>query len=192
MSEIQKTPRLWYQKKRYIIPLIAVILFVVLIAVTPKPSSTSTDSSNKIADTSTKTTTPTPAKTDFIVGEKIENSGKQLTVTKVDRNYSSGNQFSVPKAGKEFVRVYIELINSSSSEISFSPFDFKVQDGDGLISSIDSSSYSLPDSLSSNSLATGGKVKGSIVFEIPKDDKTIVLTYSASFWTGQNIKVKLS
>jgi|GEM_PF-890837 hypothetical protein len=198
MSEKPNQPtkpvRQWYQKKRYKFSLIAVILFVILIASAPKSSNSSSDSSNKVADSSEKSTSPTPApaKTDFVIGEKIENSGKQLTVTKIERNYSTGNQFSVPKAGKEFVRVYIELVNSSSSEISFSPFDFKVQDGDGLISSIDSTSYSLTDALSSNSLAIGGKVKGSVVFEVPKDDKTIVLTYSASFWTGEKIKVNLA
>ena len=50
MSEIQKTPRLWYQKKRYIFPLIAVILLVVLIAATPKSS---TDVAKQNAETKT-------------------------------------------------------------------------------------------------------------------------------------------
>jgi hypothetical protein len=54
------------------------------------------------------------SKTVYTVGETIERDGKQLTVTKVERGYDTGNQFAQPASGKEFVKVTVELKNNSS------------------------------------------------------------------------------
>lgn len=149
------------------------------------------DNSNLVSNNTVSTQTPI-AQTDYTVGQTIENSGRQLTVTKVTRNYSTGNQFTMPKTGKEFVLITVSLKNNGNSEVMFGAFDFKVQDSNGVQSTTDASTYSLDDVLESANLAKGGNVTGSMIFEVPKDDKNLVLLYNSSFWTGQQIKVKLS
>jgi hypothetical protein len=169
------------------------IVLGVVVGMMGGSSSNSTTNNTSVVNTANNSSEETPiAKTDYIVGQTIENSGRQLTVTKVTRNYSTGNQFSVPKTGKEFVLITVSLKNNGNSEVMFGGFDFKVQDSNGVQSNTDASTYSLEDILETATLAKGGNVAGSMIFEVPKDDKNLVLLYNSSFWTGQQIKVKLS
>jgi len=80
MSEIQKTPRLWYQKKRFIFPLIAVILLVVLIAATPRPS---VDTAKQNAETKTAVQDAGKALTDLskTIAPKEDDKTKNMTVS---------------------------------------------------------------------------------------------------------------
>jgi hypothetical protein len=177
-----KPTRKWYQKKRYIFSIVILLLFVFLIA----SAGGSGTSSSVVGNVSSQS----DMKTDYKVGEVIENSGKQLTVTKV-APYNSGNPYSVPKAGKQWIQVSIEIKNNSSNEVSFNPYDFKVQDMNGVQLNPDPNSYSLADALSSGNLAPNGKIAGSLVFEIPTADQEAKLIYQATFWTNQRINVKL-
>ena len=127
----------------------------------------------------------------FQVGESVESNGRILTVTKVDRNYDTGNQFSQPKTGREFVKATIEIENNSNSEISYSPFEFKVQDSNGNQKDLDAGTYSLDLPFESGSLAGGGKVSGDMLFEVPKDDQNLTLIYTSSFWGNQKINIQL-
>ena len=128
---------------------------------------------------------------EFKVGDIISFDDKEVTVTNVDRNYSTGNEFSKPKDGKEFVKVTVEIKNKSKSDISYNTFDFKIKNSDGALQDAEAETYSLSDSLSSGQLSENGKIKGSMVFEVPKGDKNLSLKYSPSFWSNKNIEIKL-
>ena len=47
------------------------------------------------------------------------------------------------------------------------------------------------DHLGSGDLIKGGKKTGSLVFEVPKDDKGLVLHYKPSYFSGDEVKIKL-
>ena len=127
---------------------------------------------------------------EFKVGDVISFDDKEVTVTNVTRNYNTGNQFSKPKDGKEFVKVTVEIKNKSKNDISYGTYDFKIKTDNGVLEST-SWSASLDDSLSLGDLAENGKIKGSMVFEVPKGDKNLSLRYSPSFWSNKNIEIKL-
>ena len=128
---------------------------------------------------------------EFKVGDIISFDDKEVTVTNVARNYNTGNEFSKPKDGKEFVKVTVEIKNKSKSDISYNTFDFKIKNSDGALQGAEAETYSLSDSLSSGQLSENGKIKGSMVFEVPKGDKNLSLKYSPSFWSNKNIEIKL-
>ncbi|MBR0183665.1 MAG: DUF4352 domain-containing protein [Clostridia bacterium] len=127
---------------------------------------------------------------EFKLGDVISFDDKEVTVTNLTRNYNTGNEFSKPKDGKEFVKVTVEIKNKSKSDISYNTFDFKIKTDNGVLEST-SWSASPDDSLGSGKLAENGKIKGSMVFEVPKGDKKLSLRYSPSFWSNKNIEIKL-
>lgn len=108
----------------------------------------------------------------------------------VDRNYNTGNEFSKPKEGKEFVRVHILIENKSDDKMSYNALNWEMQDSSG-----DIKNYSIlaidNSNLSNGDLAKGGKKNGTIVFEVPKNDKGLTLHYKDSFFSSKTIEIKL-
>jgi flagellar basal body-associated protein FliL len=150
----------------------------------------SIESDNAKLVSSSSSSSTAIANTEFKVGETIEADDKQLTVLKVE-DYISTNQFSQPKSGKKFIKVTVSLANKGSSNFSFTTYNFKVQDSNGLQIDPDSTTYSLDDTLESGSLAPSGKVEGAITFEVPTTDKNLALIFDLSYTSDRAIKIKL-
>lgn len=130
-------------------------------------------------------------KTEFVVGETVTFDDKSIAVTEVQRNYSTGNQFSQPEAGKEFVLVTVAITNNGSSSMDYNTFEFKLQDSNGVQQSESFGALS-EGKLNSGSLAAGGKVTGKLAYEVPKDDAGLKLLYqSFSFFDNKIITIKL-
>lgn len=131
-------------------------------------------------------------KTEFKVGDVIAFDGREVTVTSVKRNYSTGNEFATPKAGKEFVKVNIKIENKSDDKLSYNTLDWEMQDSSGSIEGyMDAMMAQADDNLGSGDLAKGGKKAGSIVFEVPKGDKGLILHFKSSFWSDKSVEIKL-
>ena len=127
----------------------------------------------------------------YKVGDVINFDGKKVTVTSVERNWNSGNQLTVPQSGYEFVKVQITIENNSSNQISYSTYDWKLQDSKGVIKDVAFATYGVDGALDSGSLAPKGKVSGFIVFEVPIGDAGLVLQYNPSFWIDKKLEIKL-
>jgi hypothetical protein len=134
-------------------------------------------------------TSPTPTQSEDVtpkVGDVTTLGEREFIVNSVRR--SRGFNYNTPKSGKEYVIVNVTIRNLGKDEVSYNPFDFKVQDANGAQES--STFASLDDSLSSGTLAPGGKVTGSIPFEVPIGDEA-KLIFQPSFWNNQRIVVDL-
>ena len=129
-------------------------------------------------------------KTEFKVGDVIAFDSKEVTITSVERNYNSGNQYITPATGKEYVKVNVLIENKSNSTASYSTIDWKIEDSNGAIESANGLSYTIDDSLGTGELAKGGKKSGAVVFEVPAGD-ALTLHYQPSFWSNKEITVKL-
>ncbi len=151
-----------------------------------KKIGTKTDTKEDVPQSSTQ-----EASNVFKVGDIISFDEKEVTLTNVTRNYDTGNSFSKPKDGKEFVKVTVEIINKSKIEISYNNYDFKMKDGNGAIKTPEIETYSLSDSLELGKLSPNGKVKGSMIFEVPKGDQELSLIYKPSFWSNKKIEIKI-
>lgn len=130
-------------------------------------------------------------KTEFKVGETATFDDKSITVTDVQRNYSTGNQFAQPESGKEFVIVTVNIVNNSSSTLDYNTYEFKVQDSNGVQQNEALTALS-EGKLNSGSLAKGGKVTGKLAYEVPKDDAGLKLLYqNFSFFDNKAITFNL-
>lgn len=154
-------------------------------------SSTSSSQSSSTSSTSSKeNNTEKDENKEYKVGDVISWEGREITVIDVDKNYKP--QYATAKSGKEFVKVTINLVNKSSNDLSVNPLDFKVQDSTGAKESISGSTYSLSDQFESATLVSGGLRKGSLVFEVNKDDNNLKLIYSTnSLFSGKLLEIKL-
>lgn len=130
-------------------------------------------------------------KTEFAVGEKAVFDDKSITVTDVQRNFDTGNQFAQPESGKEFVIVTVNITNDSDTTLDYNTFEFKMQDSNGVQQNEAFTAIS-EGKLDSGSLAAGGKVTGKLAYEVPKDDAGLKLLYqNFSFFDNKAITFNL-
>ncbi len=128
---------------------------------------------------------------EYKVGETVMVNNHALTVTNVQRNYSTGNKYMAPGSGNEFIKVTLKLENKSSGNINVNSYDFKVQDGNGSASYPKSPTYALDDKFDSAQLAPNGSKTGSLVFEVPKSDQNLKLIYKLSSVANKQIEIRL-
>lgn len=124
------------------------------------------------------------------VDETAELEDHTFSVEEVERNYSSGDEFSSPQSGKDFMRVWVNIKNTSSNRsVSFNPFSFEVEDSKGIQQG---STYvgEVPYEFESGELAPGGTVEGNIIFEVPQNDNNLKLLYEANMFSGEYITVE--
>jgi hypothetical protein len=94
----------------------------------------------------------------------VSSTGKTVTVTAFKRNYSSGNSFEVPAAGKECVQVTFVLVNGSKTEWTLPTFELNVLDSNGQKYDI---SFICGQSDDISSLVAGGHATVNEVYEVP-------------------------
>ncbi len=122
--------------------------------------STNTDSTNK----------------EYAVGDTVDLSDRTFTVNEAQANYLPLNQSSRPEPGNQFVRVNVTVTNNSSGQISFTPFDFKLQDARGVQRGY-TIAVDMPNPLNTGNLAPNDSVTGNIAFEAPQGDTGFKLIY---------------
>ena len=149
------------------------------------------NTATKTSNTGSSQTEKAEEKTEFKVGETATFDDKSITVTEVQRNYDTGNQFAQPESGKEFVIVTVNIVNNSDSNLDYNTFEFKMQDSNG-VQQNEAFTALTEGKLNSGSLAKGGKVTGKLAYEVPKDDKGLKLLYqNFSFFDNKAITFNL-
>lgn len=134
-----------------------------------------------------KSESKAPVKKTFGVGESAEL--KDIVVTLVSVEESSGSQFNQPTDGNVFVICEFEIENNSSSEINVSSLlSFAAYCDD----------YSLNFSLTAllekgnrnqldGQIAAGKKMNGIIGYEVPIGWNELEIRFTPSFWSGNEI-----
>ena len=134
-----------------------------------------------------KSESKAPVKKTFGVGESAEL--KDIVVTLVSVEESSGSQFNQPTDGNVFVICEFEIENNSSSEIAVSSLlSFAAYCDD----------YSLNFSLTAllekgnrnqldGQIAAGKKMNGIIGYEVPIGWNELEIRFTPSFWSGNEI-----
>lgn len=181
-----KESKPWY--KKWWVWLIIVIILIGAGGAAGNKDKTATNSGSASNSTETK---KAEEKTEFKVGEAASFDNKTITVTDVQRNYDTGNQFAQPESGKEFVIVTVNIINNSDKTLDYNTFEFKMQDSNG-VQQNEAFSALTEGKLNSGSLAKGGKVTGKLAYEVPKDDAGLKLLYqNFSFFDNKAITFNL-
>ena len=152
-----------------------------------KDKDSNTDSTPQSETTDNNKTDDT--KEFYSVGEEVKSGDNILIINSVEK--SNGSEWDKPKDGNEFVIVSVTIKNGGSSEISYNPFDYKMQNSQGQITDQAFTTINNDTSLSSGKLAAGGSVSGSIAFEQPTGDSGLVLKYKSNIFSNKEIQVKL-
>lgn len=126
----------------------------------------------------------------YAVGEEVKLGDNVLIVNSVEK--SSGSEWDKPKDGMEYVVVNVTIKNGGSSEISYNPFDFQMQNSQGQITDQAFTTINTDSALSSGNLAGGGQVSGTVAFEQPVEDGALVLKYKANMFSNKEVKVNLN
>lgn len=124
-----------------------------------------------------------PKQTQFAQNEKVEFDGARYSVQFMRK--SSGGQWNTPDAGNEYVIVGLRIENISDKNKSYNPFDWKMQNSQGVEDSQTFYTTGTMTDLNSGELVPGGSVEGIIVFEQPIDDTGLQLNYYSSMFNDK-------
>lgn len=165
--------------------LTALSIMVILVTVLGCVDNTQTEPSKvtKIADTEKIDTVKNDVKK-VAVPEPTKDSSELVISYSTKKTSKVGEYTSSAKPGKTFLIVTMTIENNGyKDEILTNPNYFYVLI-DNIKYKYDSSSYSLTDALDSSAeIMNGGKLTGSLAFEIPDDAATYQLKYDRDFKT---------
>lgn len=195
----QTDQRGWFKKHPILTGIMGFIILLIILGaiggnssksnstITTSPPNNDTTPVTSIPNSISSPTQSAQAKdATFKVGETAKLGAREFVVNSVRR--SQGFNYSTPKKGKEYVIVNVTIRNLGTDEVSYNPFDFKIQDANGAQES--ETFASLDDSLSSGTLASNGKVTGSMPFEVPIGDAA-KLIFQPSFWRSERVVIDL-
>lgn len=163
------------------------VLFVVMIVIgmASGGSSTSTEPT-KVGENASEGSNTQEQQKEYKVGDVVKLGEREFVVNSVRR--SGPFNYNTPDAGKEYVIVNVTIRNLGKDEISYNPYDFKVQDANG---AQESTAFAvLDDDLNSGTLAPNGNITGSMPFEVPQGTNA-KLIFQPSFWSDARITVDL-
>ncbi len=125
------------------------------------------------------------------MGEVVKTSNG-ATIIISDLKKSKGGEYDSVKPGNEFVMVTVTIKNTGKENISYNPYDYKMQNSQGQILDGTYSSINEATALGDGNLAVGGSVTGTLIFEQPKDDKALSLIYTGNMFTTEGITFKIN
>lgn len=179
-----KSDKNWFARHK-VLTVIGIMVIIGIIA----GAAGGGDSEPKTTNTTDNSSSSSEQKTEFTKGETVSFDSRELTVTDVQRNYQTGNEYLQPESGNEFVIVTVTLKNNSDSNMDYNTFDFKLQDSNGVQKDEDFTVLS-EGKLNSGSLAPGGTVTGKLGYQVMKDDAKLKLIYNGSLF-GKTVTINL-
>lgn len=161
------------------------VLFVVIIIIGMASGGSKTEPT-KVGENNSNSSQAQEQQKEYKVADVVKLGEREFVVNSVRR--SGAFNYNTPDAGKEYVIVNVTIRNLGKDEVSYNPYDFKMQDTNGAQES--TAFATLDDSLNSGTLAPNGKVTGSMPFEVPEGTNA-KLIFQPSFWDSQRVVVDL-
>lgn len=125
----------------------------------------------------------------FYINEEAQVKDMSITVTKVEK--TKGNDSVKPQEGHEFVVVNVTMTNKGESNCYYNADHFTMQNSQGQIKEIEDVKLDRITDIGNGYLVPGGSVSGSIIFEQPIDDNSLVLLYTPNFDMNPELKILL-
>lgn len=204
-----KAMRPWFKKKRFILPLALVALFIIVgiagaggnnaAPVAGAPASSQSEETAAPADDPTdeptKKPTQKPADASAKIGDTVKAGDWSFKVTDFDCGKSKvGDQYAGKKAQGQFCFLKITAKNNGDSEGTLSGDSQKLTDDDGKTysSDLEASLYEDSDSLLFlEGVNPGNTAKGTVIFDIPKKTKITSVTLTGGGLFADDAKVSL-
>jgi hypothetical protein len=190
-----KAMRPWYKKKRFIIPLLLVIIFAVSQATkggsTPETTSTGANDTAQVGS-SGQGDAGAPAAGAAKIGQKVRDGKFEFVVTKVQQGVKSvGDKYLGQKAQGQYVLIHITVTNIGDESQMLADSSQKVRDAKGREFSADTAAaiYLEDNKVFINEINPGNTVKGTLVYDMPKDTKpTSIELHDSPFSEGVMVK----
>jgi hypothetical protein len=177
--------------------LAVVVLVVVFVLAFVKGGSNETASSDSSGEGGTQQESSTSSgksedsgNEEYAVGDTVDLSDRTFSVNEAQVDYLPFDQSSLPQPGQQFVRVNVTLANKSTGNISFTPFDFKLQDANG-VQRGQTIVEEMPNPFHSGDLSPNDAVTGNIAFEAPEGDAGFKLIYKPIASSSETATVNL-
>ncbi len=137
-----------------------------------------------VATTAPEATAAPAAPTIAKLGDRVDYQGVAMTVAKAERTTQIG-KYQKAQDGREFivVDVLFENVSAEKTQADYNPFYFKVKDVDGY--EFNATLDMGPNSLKSGNLDKGGKARGTVVFDVAKGAKGLVMSFQNATMTLQ-------
>lgn len=160
-----------------------VIIILVLAAI---GGVSSNKNNGELVSTGNTQTSNSDEKKEYAVGDTVSINQREFTITNVERNFLTGNEFVDPDEGKEYIKVTVKIANKTNSKIRYSDYDMELVDTNGVV--INPSAFAsaqLGDYLSSGELMADGTKTGSTLFEVAAGEQGLKLHYKPSYWSNK-------
>mgnify|MGYP002761836460 FL=1 len=176
-------------------PILIVIAIFIVLGVIGSMAGSDKNEPKKVNSSSDQGTTNTKSsekeeKTEFQVGETV--SLKDVNVTLVSSTESAGSEYVKPDDGKEFLILEFNIENNSSKDINISSVaNFEAYCDDYSLNQ-DILGQQAPEAEGKTqldgSVASGKKMNGIIVYQVPTDYKSFEINVAPDFWSTKDIK----
>lgn len=170
--------------------LLGLLWFVIFLVAALNSDTSNNNSGNSSFSDSLSSPSSSEKKIEGVIGEEVRVGDYSLTAISVVRPYTVENSFMQPDDGKEYIEVKVKIVNNSSSSQSYSDYDFKLRNSTG-VEAFTSFVEDTSDRLSSASLAPGGNVTGTIVFEVEKSETNLILIYRPGYFSDSTAEITL-
>jgi len=136
--------------------------------------------------------TDTKEEINQINNEKVFSINDEITlddyvITVKDVKKSKGSKYDDLKQGMEFVFVTVHMKNIGIENISYSDWDYKIQNSTGTITATKYTSAIKDTKLETGDLAPNGEVTGKIAFIQPKNDTKLELIFQPNMFNDERI-----
>lgn len=150
--------------------------------------------SEKVGTTNTSnssgTTGTTQLASSYKVGDIIKVSDYIFTVTAFDLNVPSGNEYTKPKDGNQFVKISATIENKGTSKTTVSSLiSMYLKDGEGVKYN---QTFLVNGKPFDGELLANDKIKGEIYYEVPATVAGLKFYYNPSFLGNQTVVVNLN
>lgn len=179
----------WFRRHKILTTLLALVVLGVAIKVGGGDSGAPADSPAASAPSvkAPAKSAAAPAKTTPKIGTPVRDGKFEFTVTKVEPGVAAvGNDVLGEKAQGQFVLVHVTVENIGTESQALSDGAQKVRDAKGREFTADSAAamYLKDNQVLYNEINPGNTVKGTLVFDMPKDTKPVSIELHDSLFSG--------
>lgn len=188
-----KAMRPWFKKKRFIIPLVLVVIFISAAIASAggndaKKVGTAGDvpRSEGSPTTAASAATTAPANSTFKVGDVVRKGTLEATVLS-SAPFTSTNQFVKPAAGNKFVAVELQVKNTGTKSAALSSLlQFKLRDSSNAQYDVAFTIGKDP-KFPEGELSAGTTNRGFVTFEVPQAATGLQFVFDANVFGGGRI-----
>ena len=133
-----------------------------------------------------KTSTPSGI---FNLTDVVDYDNRRFAIMSV--HTIANSDYDRLKTGYEFTIVNLRIQNRSNITINYNCYDFMAQDKTGVLTNSTFTTFDQKTAMSNGALAPNGNTTGTLAFETPKGDKTLLLCYVKPLETTPCVCIKL-